>query len=99
MSMTQKERIIAQIEHRETDFVPYVLGFETELEEQLDEYYGSDAWRGLLDNAIRGLPLPIVEKGPVVSTLPKQTTPNTGPICTVPPGAWTSDPSNSSNPH
>ena len=60
MSLTPKERVIAQIEHRETDFVPYTLAFDQSggFEDRLDDYYGGDTWRGLLDNAIRWLPSP-----------------------------------------
>ena len=58
MSMTPKERVIAQIEHQETDYLPYTLGFDpgSGCEERLDDYYGSDRWRSLLDNAIHRLP-------------------------------------------
>ena len=54
MSMTPKERVIAQIEHHETDYLPYVLDFEREfdIEARVDAYYGSDQWRGNLENHI-----------------------------------------------
>ena len=60
MSMTQKERVIAQIKHEETDYVPYHLMFDpgSNIEDRLDAYYGSDSWRSLIDNAIYQLPLP-----------------------------------------
>ncbi|PKO13319.1 MAG: hypothetical protein CVU39_19130 [Chloroflexi bacterium HGW-Chloroflexi-10] len=60
MSMTQKERIIAQINHEETDYVPYHLPFDpgSNIEERLDLFYGSDSWRRKIDNAIYQLPLP-----------------------------------------
>jgi uroporphyrinogen decarboxylase len=58
MSMTARERVIAQIEHRETDYIPYTLGFEGDVAERLDAYYGGEAWRALLDNAIRRIPGP-----------------------------------------
>ncbi len=58
MSLTPKERVIAQIHHQETDFIPYTIGFEGGVAERLDAYYGSDAWRGLIDNAIRHVPVP-----------------------------------------
>jgi uroporphyrinogen decarboxylase len=60
MSMTQKERVIAQIKHEETDRVPYHLMFDpgSNIEERMDEYYGSRDWRDKVDNAIYQLPLP-----------------------------------------
>ncbi len=60
MSITQKERVIAQIKHEETDRVPYHLMFDpgSNIEERLDEYYGSNSWRSQVDNAIFQLPLP-----------------------------------------
>jgi uroporphyrinogen decarboxylase len=60
MSMTQKERVIAQIKHEETEYVPYHLMFDpgSNIEDRLDAYYGSDSWRSLIDNAIYQLPLP-----------------------------------------
>jgi uroporphyrinogen decarboxylase len=60
MSITQKERVIAQIEHEETDRVPYHLTFDpgSNIEERLDEFYGDNAWRSKIDNAIFQLPLP-----------------------------------------
>ena len=63
MSMTQKERVIAQINHEETDHVPYHLMFDpgSNIEERLDAYYGNNTWRSLVDNAIYQLPLPSME--------------------------------------
>ena len=59
MSLTPKERVIAQIHHQETDFVPYTIGgFEGDVAERLDTHYGGNAWRDLIDNAIRQLPIP-----------------------------------------
>jgi len=54
MSMTPKERVIAQIKHKETDYLPYVVRFERDydIEARVDEYYGSDHWRNLLENHI-----------------------------------------------
>lgn len=59
MGMSPKERVISQIMHEETDYIPYVLRFEvgTNFEEQLDIYYGNTSWRIMLDNAIRELPV------------------------------------------
>lgn len=58
MALTPKERVIAQIQHRETDRIPYTLGFEGDVAERLDGYYGTPTWRDLLDNAIRHIPIP-----------------------------------------
>src|SRR3990172_8858814 len=60
MSITQKERVIAQIRHEETDHVPYHLMFDpgSNIEERLDEFYGNTSWRSKIDNAIFQLPLP-----------------------------------------
>jgi len=58
MTLTPKARVVAQVEHWESDFVPYTIGFEGDIAEQLDGYYDSAAWRGLIDNAIRYLPGP-----------------------------------------
>ncbi len=52
MSLTPRERVTAQIHHQETDRVPYVLGFEEDVAEGLDAYYGGPAWRDLIDNDI-----------------------------------------------
>ncbi len=57
--MNPKTRVIAQINHQETDPIPYTLSFETpDLAERLDGYYGDSRWRLLLDNAIRFAPMP-----------------------------------------
>ena len=58
MSLTAKECVIAQIEHQETDPIPYTLGFEGDVAERLDAHYGSDAWRDLIENAIQHVPGP-----------------------------------------
>jgi uroporphyrinogen decarboxylase len=54
--MTPKERVIAQIQHKETDGIPYTLGFEGDVAERLDEHYGSSDWRDKLDPHIRHVP-------------------------------------------
>ncbi|MGQ9629384.1 MAG: uroporphyrinogen decarboxylase family protein [bacterium] len=56
--MNLKERVIAQINHRETDRIPYTIDFEGDVAERLDAYYGSAAWRDLIDNSIRHIPGP-----------------------------------------
>ncbi len=58
MPFTSKTRVLAQIRHQATDFVPYTLGFEGDVAERLDAHYGSPAWRDRLDNAIRHTPAP-----------------------------------------
>ena len=65
MAMTPKERVIAQVAHHETAPIPYTLGCEGDVAERLDAHYGSVAWRGLLDNAIRRAPAPnlVVDTG------------------------------------
>jgi uroporphyrinogen decarboxylase len=56
MAMTSKERVTAQIEHQETDRIPYTLDVEGDVPEALDAYYGSAAWRSSLRSAIVRLP-------------------------------------------
>jgi len=61
MSLTLKERVIGQIQHRETDYVPYTLSFnEGDVADRLDDYYGDDNWRSFIDNAIRRVPIPTI---------------------------------------
>jgi uroporphyrinogen decarboxylase len=76
MKLTQKERVTAQIQHRQTDHIPYTFqGFEGDVAERLDGYYGSPDWRDLVDDAIRKLPAPStglgvdVESGPYFTDL------------------------------
>ena len=58
MVMTLRDRVKAQIGHQETDRIPYTLGFEGTVAEELDSYYGSDQWRSLIQSAILRIPLP-----------------------------------------
>lgn len=60
MKMTPKERVIAQINHQETDVIPYHLIFDpgSDIEDKMDQYYGSNEWRSQIKNAIYQLPLP-----------------------------------------
>ncbi len=58
MSLTPRERVIAQIAHQETDYLPYTLGWEGDVDERLDAHYGSTAWRVLVDQSIRHIPTP-----------------------------------------
>ena len=43
--MTGRERILAAIGHRETDFVPYVIPIDPVVVERLNEHYGGPEWR------------------------------------------------------
>ena len=43
--MNAREIVLAQIQHRETDRVPYTLDFEEDVGERLDQHYGGPAWR------------------------------------------------------
>ena len=49
---TQRERVIAQIRHEETEAMPYTLDFEDGVRERLDVHYGSADWQARLDSAI-----------------------------------------------
>lgn len=46
--MKPREMVLEQIAHRETYPVPYSLGFEGDVAEQLDAYYGGPDWRDRL---------------------------------------------------
>jgi len=43
--MTLRDNILAAIHHREVRPVPYTLGFEGDVAERLDVYYGGPQWR------------------------------------------------------
>jgi len=43
--MTPREIVLEQIHHRETDEIPYTLGFEADVGSRLDEHFGGDDWR------------------------------------------------------
>jgi uroporphyrinogen decarboxylase len=67
MSPSPKDRVLAQIQHQETDPIPYTLRFEGDVEERLDAYYGGTGWRNRVDNAIQRVtspPLGVVGDGP-----------------------------------
>lgn len=53
--MTPKEIVLAQIQHRETDMVPYTLPLEDMMRRQLDAYYGDVGWRERLVPYIVGV--------------------------------------------
>jgi len=68
--LTPRERVIAQIRHQETDYLPYTIRFRGDEREQLDDcygtdvadrldaYYGSPAWQALVDNAVQRVLVP-----------------------------------------
>ncbi len=50
-SLSLRERVEAQILHRETDFVPFAkLAFEAGVAERLDAYFGATAWRDSVES-------------------------------------------------
>jgi len=53
--LTPRDILFAQIYHDETHPVPYVLGFEGNVAEDLDAYYGGQAWRGKLTQYMVGI--------------------------------------------
>jgi len=46
--MVPREVVLEQLHHRETHPIPYSLGFEGDIAERLDSYYGSADWRARL---------------------------------------------------
>jgi uroporphyrinogen decarboxylase len=46
--MIPRECVLDAIQHRQPAVVPYTLGFEDGVDEELDAYYGSSAWRDRL---------------------------------------------------
>ena len=46
--MTPRDIVRAQIEHRETETIPYTLAFEEDVGQRLDAHFGGDAWRSRL---------------------------------------------------
>ncbi|MBE0699960.1 MAG: hypothetical protein IH586_23790 [Anaerolineaceae bacterium] len=60
---TKRELVIEQIQHRETQPIPYVLGVEDEVARELDAYWGSPDWRTRIDNAIADVPMPHPDLG------------------------------------
>lgn len=54
MPMSPRERVIAQINHSNTDYLPYTVRFERDygIEARVDAYYGSNDWQNLIENQI-----------------------------------------------
>lgn len=64
--MTPREVVLAQIHHEETHPVPYTLGFEGDVAERLDAYYGGPEWRSKLVTYIVHVPgVPILVHEPI----------------------------------
>lgn len=51
--MKPRDIILEQIHHHETDIVPYTLGIDGEVAEQLDAHYGGPEWRDRLQTFIK----------------------------------------------
>jgi len=66
--MKPREVVLDQIHHRETRPVPYTLGFEGDVAERLDEYYGGRAWRERL--------VPYIVGAGAVNTDPREQLPD-----------------------
>jgi len=62
--MKPREIILAQIDHKETNPVPFTLGFEGDVAERLDEQYGSPKWRQQL--------IPYITRVAAVETLGRE---------------------------
>jgi len=50
--MTPREIILNQVQHRETEIVPYTLTFEGDIEERLNAYFGNLTWQRRLKKYI-----------------------------------------------
>ena len=62
MSLSPRDLVLAQINHQETDHVPYTLRYEEDVANRLDTYYGSSVWRSLVNSAIWRLPAPKLDQ-------------------------------------
>jgi len=52
---THREHVLAAINHEQTDRVPYTLGFEGGVDEELDAFYGSTGWRDRVIPYLQGV--------------------------------------------
>lgn len=50
--MTPRERVLAAINHQETDYAPYCIPIDPEPAQRLDEHFGSNAWRAAIVNHV-----------------------------------------------
>jgi hypothetical protein len=53
--MNPREVVFEVIHHHQTPQVPYTLGFEGHVDDQLDAYYGGPQWRERLVKYITGV--------------------------------------------
>jgi uroporphyrinogen decarboxylase len=74
MSLSRKEQVRAQIQHLETETIPYTLDFEGDVAERLDAYYGNSTWRDRIDRAIRFIPNVATTVLYMDDTVPHETT-------------------------
>ena len=54
--MTPRDIVLSQIDHQPTHPVPYTLGFEGDVAQRLDQWYGDPAWRERLTTYISWVP-------------------------------------------
>jgi len=52
--MTLRERVVAAINHQQTDYVPYVIPIDPEVVERLNAHYGSEEWRQRIHGFFQG---------------------------------------------
>ena len=57
-----RDRVYDQLAHRETQPIPYTLGWEGDVGERLDAHYGDTRWRELLEPAICSAPIPSLNR-------------------------------------
>ena len=50
--MTHRDYVLSAINHEQTDRIPYTLTFEGGVDEELDAHYGSQDWRGRIQNCM-----------------------------------------------
>ena len=52
--MTPKQRVIAEIRHEETDYLPYVLDYEGDVLERVSHHFGGPQWLDRVETFFRG---------------------------------------------
>ena len=51
--MTPTQRVIAQLRHEETDYLPYVLDYEGDVLERVSHHFGGPEWLGRVETFFR----------------------------------------------